>query len=95
MFISLKHSGIIEERPSLGNNYMNVKEAEKLVRNHLANQTGIEFHSKPPLAIYGFNPEENYLFSFGLFGPPMVGGSNYIAVSKVTGEVRVLERLGD
>ena len=74
---------------------MNIKEAEKLVRNHLADQIRIEFHSKPPMPIYGFNPEENYLFSFSLFGPPMVGGDNYIAVSKTTGEVRVLGRLGE
>jgi len=74
---------------------MNIEEAEKLVRNHLADQIGIEYHQEPPVSIYNFNPEENFLFSYCLFDPPMVGGSNYIAVSKVTGEVRILGRLGD
>jgi hypothetical protein len=74
---------------------MNKKEAEDLVRKHLSNQIGIEYHSKSPVPIYNFDPEENYLFSFSLFGPPMVGGDNYIAISKTTGEVRVLGRLGD
>ena len=55
------HSGIIEERPFLGINYTNIKEAEKLVRNHLSDQIGIKYHPKPPVAIYGFNPDENYL----------------------------------
>ena len=74
---------------------MNIKEAEKLVRKHLADQIGIHFHPKPHVAIYGFDPEENYLFSFGLSSPSMVGGDNYIAVSKATGEVRVLGTIGD
>ena len=74
---------------------MNIKEAEKLVRKHLSDQIRIHFHPEPPVAIYGFNPEENYLFSFGLSSPRMVGGDNYIAVSKATGEVRVLGTLGD
>mgnify|MGYP006414197091 FL=1 len=74
---------------------MNIKEAVKIVRKHLIYQVGIAYHQEPPVSIYGFNPEENYLFSFSLFGPPMVGGDNYIAVSKATGEMRVLGRLGD
>ncbi|MBT7021924.1 MAG: hypothetical protein HN967_12370 [Candidatus Marinimicrobia bacterium] len=74
---------------------MNIKEAEKLVRKHLSDKIGIEYHTDPPVTIYGFNPEENFLFTFGLFGPPMVGGDNYIAVSKATGELRILGRLGD
>ena len=74
---------------------MNIKEAEKLVRKHLSDKIGIEYHPDPPVAIYNFNPEENFLFSFSISGPPMVGGSNYIAISKSTGEVRVLGRLGD
>jgi hypothetical protein len=65
------------------------------VQKHLSDKIRIHFHSEPPVAIYGFNPEENFLFSYCLFGPPIVGGSNYIAVSKATGEVRVLGRLGD
>ena len=74
---------------------MNQQEAEKLVRKHLNYQVGIAYHQEPPVSIYNFNPEENFLFSYSLFGPPMVDGSNYIAVSKTTGEVRVLGRLGD
>ena len=74
---------------------MNIKEAEDLVRKHLSDQIGIQFHPKPPIAIYGFNPEENYLFSFGLSSPSMVGGDNYIAISKTTGEVRVLGSFGE
>ena len=75
--------------------FMNIKEAEDLVRKHLADQIGIHFHPKPPVAIYGFNPEENYLFSFGLSSPGMVGGDNYIAISKTTGEVRTLGTMGE
>ena len=74
---------------------MNIKEAEDLVRKHLSDQIGIQFHSKPPVAIYNFNPEENYLFSFGLSSPGMVGGDNYIAISKTTGEVRTLGTMGE
>ena len=74
---------------------MNIKEAMKIVRKHLIYQVGIAYRPDPPVAIYNFNPEENFLFSYCLFGPPMVGGSNYIAISKSTGEVRVLGRLGD
>ena len=74
---------------------MNIKEAEDLVRKHLSDQIWIEYHTDQPVSIYGFNPEENFLFSFSLFGPPMVGGDNYIAVSKTTGEVRVLRRLDE
>ena len=91
----INHSGITEERLFLGIKYMNIKEAEKLVRKHLSDQIRIHFHPEPTDTIYGFNPEKNYLFSFGLFGPPMVGGDSYIAVSKTTGEVKVLGRLGD
>jgi hypothetical protein len=93
--LRIVYSGKIEEKPFLGNNYMNIKEAEKLVRKHLSDQIGIQYHPDPPVTIYGFNPEENLLFSFSLFRPPMVGGSNYIAVSKATGEVRVLRMLGE
>ncbi|MBT6230595.1 MAG: hypothetical protein HOI47_28480 [Candidatus Scalindua sp.] len=74
---------------------MNIKKAENLVRKHLSDQIRIVSYPEPPVVIYNFKPEENFLFSFDLFGPPMVGGSNYIAVSKATGEVRVLGRLGD
>jgi hypothetical protein len=38
---------------------MNIKEAEDLVRKHLSDQIGIQFHPNPPVAIYNFNPEEN------------------------------------
>jgi hypothetical protein len=38
---------------------MNIKEAEDLVRKHLSDQIGIEYHREPPVSIYGFNPEEN------------------------------------
>ena len=74
---------------------MNKKEAEDLVRKHLSDQIRIDFYPKPPVVIYGFDPEENLLFSFGLFGPNMVGGSNYIAISKTTGEVRTLGMMGE
>ncbi|MBT4339530.1 MAG: hypothetical protein HOD63_13135 [Bacteroidetes bacterium] len=74
---------------------MNIKEAVKIVRKHLIYQVGIAYHQEPPVSIYNINPDENLLFSYNLFGPPMVGGSNYIAVSKAAGEVRVLGRLGD
>ena len=74
---------------------MNIKEAEKLVRKHLADQIGIHFHPKPHVAIYGFDPEENYLFSFGLSSPDMVGGSDYISISKTTGEVKILGTIGE
>ena len=74
---------------------MNIKEAVKIVRKHLIYQVGIAYHQEPPVSIYNINPDENLLFSYNLFGPPMVGGSNYIAVSKATGEVRVLRMLGE
>ena len=49
---------------------MNIKEAEKLVRKHLSDKIGIEYHTDPPVTIYGFNPEENFLFSYCLLTCP-------------------------
>ena len=74
---------------------MNIKEAEDLVRKHLSDQIGIQYHPDPPVSIYNFNPEENYLFSFGLSSPDMVGGSDYISMSKTTGEVKILGTIGE
>ena len=54
-----------------------------LAREYLSKQIGLKFHASPPpgAVFYGYDPDENYLFSFGLGGLLHVGGEEFIAVS--------------
>jgi len=46
----------------------------QLVKIHLSDKIRLEFYPKPPVVVYGFNPDEEYLFSFNSSGPSMMGG---------------------
>jgi hypothetical protein len=71
--------------------------AMKLAREFLAYHIQLTFHKVPPpgVHLYGFNPDDEYLFSYGLAYPRMIGGSNYISVSRISGEVRYLGFAGE
>ena len=74
---------------------MNPEEAEKLARDFLSQSIEIIFCAQPPEGIYGFNPAEEYLFTFQLDRGLSIGSSPYVAVSRETGEVRYLGRFGE
>ena len=74
---------------------MNRKDAEILARSSLAESLVLEFCDTPPRTLYGFNPTEEYLFTFQLYDNLSIGSSPYIAVSRESGEVRFLGRSGE
>ncbi|NQT61651.1 MAG: hypothetical protein HQ556_01725 [Candidatus Marinimicrobia bacterium] len=74
---------------------MNKQEAKKLACSFLTKSIELECSDKPPQALYGFNPAKDYLFTFQLFGSSSIGSSQYLAVSRETGEVRYLGRFGE
>jgi len=74
---------------------MNKKDAEILARSSLAESIMLEYCDTPPQTIYGFNPTEEYLFTFQLDRGLSIGGSPYLAVSKESGEVRYLGFCGE
>lgn len=41
-----------------------------------------------PVAIWGFNPAEEYLFTYSFGFTSMLGGSKYVSVSRTSGKVR-------
>jgi hypothetical protein len=49
----------------------------------------------PGVNIYNFNLADEYLFSYKFATPSMIGGSNYISVSRISGKVRGLGFLGE
>jgi hypothetical protein len=70
---------------------MDIKDAEKKVREHLAKAISITFiEDTRGIALYNFNSEKEYLFSYSLSEQFHVGGANYIAISKKTGEERYM-----
>jgi sorbitol-specific phosphotransferase system component IIA len=68
-----------------------------LARNFLSEKIALTFHETPPaeLALYNFKPDDEFLFSYKLGGVQAIGGTDYIAVSKVSGGVRELGFLGE
>lgn len=75
---------------------MNDVEAENLARAFLSEK--IEIKGTAPsnnLALYNFNAAEEVLFRFQLFGRPSMGSSEYIAVSRNTGQVRYIGHCGE
>jgi len=74
---------------------MDKKDAEILARSSLAESIVLEYCDTPPQAIYGFNPAEEYLFTFQLDRGLSIGSSPYLAVSKESGEVRSLGFCGE
>ena len=75
---------------------MNKTDAEKLARVFLCNYIELE-HCKnsDDLALYDFNPSDEFIFSFGWPGNFSVGSSAYISISKITGKARHLGNLGE
>jgi hypothetical protein len=71
--------------------------AKKLAKEHLAEQIQLTLHEEMPpgVNIYNFNIADEYLFSYKFTTPTMIGGSNYISVSRSTGKVRGLGFLGE
>ena len=71
--------------------------AKKLAKEYLAEQTQLTFHEEMPpgVNIYNFNLVDEYLFSYKFATPTMIGGSNYISVSRISGKVRGLGFLGE
>jgi len=69
---------------------MNESDASKIVHAYLCDHIRLEKYKEVPSGLFGFRPDDEYLFSFTLFGHQAIGGSEYIAVSKATGSVRYL-----
>ncbi|GAG79787.1 unnamed protein product [marine sediment metagenome] len=71
--------------------------AKKLAKEYLAGQIQLMLHEEMPsgVNIYNFNLADEYLFSYKFATPTMMGGSNYISVSRITGKVRGRGFLGE
>lgn len=71
-------------------------QAMSQAREHLRQITDVRLCDKIPLGLYAFNPQEEYLFMV-VHGAAFrkVGGTKYLAVSKVTGEVRHAGTVGE
>lgn len=74
---------------------MNVSESEQLVRIFLSNKIKIDYCPDPPDGLYGIDPNEEYLFTFRLFGHTGVGGSEFVTISRTTGDVKYLGHIGE
>jgi hypothetical protein len=76
---------------------MDEKSAITIVRNYLSEKIELTFHEKPPdgISLWDFNLAEELLVSYRLGGQPTIGGTDYIAVSRITGNVRELGFLGE
>lgn len=48
-----------------------------------------------PQGLYGFNMEAEYLFAVEHSDVPTLGSTEYLGVSKVTGQVRLIGRAGE
>jgi hypothetical protein len=67
---------------------MNIGDATNLARKFLRRSLDVEFCVEVPEGIYAFNPDTEYLFAI-VHGDDTqrAGGTEYLAVSKATGEV--------
>ncbi len=75
---------------------MDEAEAKKIAREFLFEHIEIEYSADPPDGLYAFQRSQEFLFRFALFGRSgVIGGSEYIAVSKNKGTVRYLGFLGE
>lgn len=73
---------------------MNEPEIKQLARDYLCQKIELELYNKIPCGTYGFDPDEELLFGFRLFGRASLGASEYLSVSKTTGKVRYRGFLG-
>ena len=76
---------------------MDEKSAITIVRNYLSEKIELTFHEKPPdgISLWDFNLAEELLVSYRLGGQPTIGGTDYIVVSRITGNVRELGFFGE
>ena len=76
---------------------MDEKSAITIVKNYLSEKIELTFHEKSPdgISLWVFNPAKELLFSYRLGGQPAIGGTDYIAVSRISGNVRELGFLGE
>ena len=74
---------------------MDIPAAQRKACAFLSEHIELERCTEPLTELYGFNPSEEVLFRFKLFGRSKVGSSEYVGVSKKTGEARYLGRLGE
>lgn len=74
---------------------MNEKDAKKLAHGFLCQYIALDYCFDPPQGLYAFDPAEEFLFTFRLFGAWAIGSSEYVAVSKTTGAVGYLGHHGE
>ena len=74
---------------------MDETEAKKIAHRFLCERIELEYCSGPPPGLYNFNPADELLFSFSLFGTSSIGSSEYVSISRATGEVRYLGHRGE
>ncbi len=76
---------------------MDEKSAITIVRNYLSEKIELTFHEKSldGISLWDFNLAEELLVSYRLGGQPAIGGTDYIAVSRISGNVRKLGFLGE
>jgi hypothetical protein len=76
---------------------MDKKSTIAIVRNYLSKKIELTIHEKPPdgISLWDFNPAKELLFSYRLGGQLPIGGTDYIAVSRISGNVRELGFLGE
>ena len=70
-------------------------EAETIAKAFVATLLDVVQCDSPPAGLYGFNPTTEYLFSVRNLMSNMVAASDYIAVSRLDGTVRLAGRAGD
>ena len=76
---------------------MDNKNAIGILRDYLSKKIELTFHETPPggISLWNFNPAEALLFSYRLGVQLSIGGTDYIAVSRISGNVRELGFLGE
>lgn len=76
---------------------MDSEQAKARVHEFLCQSIEINYCPEPldNVSHYEFNPAKEYLFTFKLFGYGSVGSSEYVAIDRVSGEVRYLGFQGE
>lgn len=70
--------------------------AVEIAHEYLCNNIKLELCVDAPSGIYNVkHTDDDYLFAFSLFGGSGIGSSEYVSVSKSSGDVRYLGFLGE
>jgi hypothetical protein len=71
--------------------------AKKYIIERMVKNLQLTLHEEPQseVAIYNFNPADEYLFYYTFGHPTGCGGSNYITVSRSSGKVLSTGVLGE